>query len=280
MPMSESLRRNVRLATTAILIVSLALVVVAFLINEGAGDNDPTAEADRSSESGEGPGDLGYDPKYKGKFKAIIYMDVDISDEQRRALESTLDQDPAIKSFEYLDRAAAYEEFQILFKDSPEMLEDVDPEALPTSFKLVPEDPSPESVLQIKESYEDEPGVLKVSTRAGIREPDDTPSWQEDVRAIVFLDPDVSEEQRRALEATLEADPAIKSFVYLDKAAAEEEFERLFKESPEFTEGVDPAELPTSFHLVPEDASFESVLRIKASYEDEPGVYRVVTGME
>lgn len=101
--------------------------------------------------------------------------------------------------------------------------------------------------------------------------------WAGGVKVIVYLSANASDAQRDALQAAIDEDPAVKSFKYLDQAAAYEEFKKLFENSPEFTSGVDPEILPTSFKLVPEEVSSESVLRIKATYDGARGVMAVVT---
>jgi cell division transport system permease protein len=141
----SNLRRNVTLTIASIVtvLVSLTLVGVALLIRQGVANTNQ---------------------KWKGGVELIIYMDPAVTPEQRDALGDNLDKNPAVKKTEYLDQDAAYEEFLRLFKDSPEFTEEVEKEILPTSYKVVPEVATTDSVQQIKGVYDDYPGVLKVVT--------------------------------------------------------------------------------------------------------------------
>jgi cell division transport system permease protein len=141
----SNLRRNVTLtiASVVTVLVSLTLVGVALLIRQGVANTNQ---------------------KWKGGIELIVYMDPAATPEQIDALAGNLDKNPAVKKVEYLDKDAAYEEFLRLFKDAPELTDEVDKEILPTSFKVVPEVATTKAIQDMKEVYDDYPGVYKVVT--------------------------------------------------------------------------------------------------------------------
>jgi hypothetical protein len=147
---------------TVTLLVSIASVGAAFLMGRAVGRDEQRAALTWTEEPRGGQGRSAGSPKRNGGVMVVIYMDLGISEQARRTLRTSLDDDPAIERFEYLDHAAAHEEFERLFVNSPELIATTDPEELPTSFKIVPEEPTPESVQRIKDAYDDEPGVWKV----------------------------------------------------------------------------------------------------------------------
>ena len=47
----------------------------------------------------------------------------------------TLRDDPNVKSFRYLDKEAAYEEFQRIFRRNPDLVNSITADDLPASFR-------------------------------------------------------------------------------------------------------------------------------------------------
>src|SRR5687768_16382366 len=84
----SSLRGNVTLtiASVVTVLVSLTLVGVALLIRQGVANTNQ---------------------KWKGGVELIIYMEAEVTPEQRDALKANLDKNPAVKKTEYLDKDAA-----------------------------------------------------------------------------------------------------------------------------------------------------------------------------
>src|SRR5690554_2276292 len=72
-----------------------------------------------------------------------------------------------------------------------------------------------------------------------------TERWQEGVEFIIFLQPEVSDSQRDAIERSLEESAQVQEFTYLDTEAAFEEFTQIFAESPEIVDNVEPSAVPT-----------------------------------
>src|SRR6476619_1282507 len=84
------------------------------------------------------------------------------------------------------------------------------------------------------------------------------------VELIVFLDPQVSAAQRDSVGAFIDANPLVKKKSYVDKQAAYKEFKRLFKDQPDMVSAIRPQDLPTSFTVVPHDATAESVAQLES----------------
>ena len=99
-----SLWRNLSLTLAAILTVaiSLSLVGASLLIREGA--ERATAQ-------------------FQEGVEFIVFMVPNASAEQDAAIRNVLDSSPAISRYTYVDKMAAYEEFQRLFTDKPELVE-------------------------------------------------------------------------------------------------------------------------------------------------------------
>jgi cell division transport system permease protein len=102
--------------------------------------------------------------RWKGGVEAEIFLNVDpdATPAEKDALEAKLADDPEISDFEFFDHEAAYEEFQRLFADDPNLVEAVKPEALPESFRITFANPEDQSAVAA--SYESEPGVSEVAT--------------------------------------------------------------------------------------------------------------------
>lgn len=158
----SNLRRNVTLTIASIvtILVSLTLVGVALLIRQGVENTNQ---------------------RWKGDVELIIFLDTGIQPERVEPISESLDKNPAVKSFRYVDSEEAYDEAKRLFAESPDVLASVKPEDLPTSFRVVPVEASTNSVLEIKALYRDEPGVLEVVTAA------DTIKTMEALTAAVSL---------------------------------------------------------------------------------------------
>ena len=77
--------------------------------------------------------------------------------EQRDELEARLTAQPIVEQVFYESKQDAYERFKEQFKDEPELVETVTPDALPASFRVKLQDPEQFGV--IRDKYEAWPGV-------------------------------------------------------------------------------------------------------------------------
>lgn len=81
----------------------------------------------------------------------------EITPEQREELQGSLEQEPVVEQVFYESKQEAYERFKEQFKDEPELVETVTPDALPASFRVKLQDPEQFGV--IRDKYEAWPGV-------------------------------------------------------------------------------------------------------------------------
>src|SRR5215211_5903274 len=91
-------------------------------------------------------------------------MTVQATDAQIRDVRTGLEDDPQVKDFRFLDKPAAYEEFKRIFRKDPDLVKNVDADALPTSFRIVPA--RAEFTNAIKKRFEPRAGVDDVATPA------------------------------------------------------------------------------------------------------------------
>src|SRR3954453_16814330 len=67
-----------------------------------------------------------------------VFMNVKATTGQINDVRSELRDTPSVKRFKYLDKPAAYQEFKRIFHDSPDLVNSVTPDVLPTSYRIVP----------------------------------------------------------------------------------------------------------------------------------------------
>jgi cell division transport system permease protein len=105
-----------------------------------------------------------------------------------------------------------------------------------------------------------------------------TQRWKQGVELEVFMLPRAVKPQVDDIRAQLADSPDVKTFRFLTKQDAYEEFKRLFKDSPDLVKNVAADDLPTSFRIVPFRA--EDTPIIKSKFNSQSGVWRIVTAQE
>jgi cell division transport system permease protein len=102
--------------------------------------------------------------------------------------------------------------------------------------------------------------------------------WYDKVELSIFLDKDVTQEQRTSLEADLNANPEVAEVFYESSADAYERFKVQFKGSPDLVKNVPPDSLPESFRVkLKNPRNFEIVA---SEYRGQPGVEQVFNQRE
>jgi cell division transport system permease protein len=94
--------------------------------------------------------------------------------------------------------------------------------------------------------------------------------WRGGVELSIFLDPKATPSQSDAIERQLATMPEVKKFSYYDHDAAYREFKQMFSNSPDELASISPADLPTSYRIVPKRA--EDAALIGARFKNAPGV--------
>ncbi|HEX2026975.1 MAG TPA: permease-like cell division protein FtsX [Nitriliruptorales bacterium] len=103
--------------------------------------------------------------EWYGKIEVSIFLcdgrNCDaITPEQEEQLREELANDPLVREVFYESKGEAYESFKEMFKDQPDFVESVGPEALPASFRVKMEDPREFSAIYDK--FKARPGVEEV----------------------------------------------------------------------------------------------------------------------
>ncbi len=139
----SNLTRNVTLTLASVLtvVVSLTLFGSALLLQQGVENaND----------------------RFKGGIEFIVYLQPDVTQEQRASIEKDLVDNPDVKTATFVNQDETYEEFKRLFQDSQQLVESVSPEILPPSFRVAPRIQDPEVVQALGAQFEGKPGVYEV----------------------------------------------------------------------------------------------------------------------
>ncbi len=136
------LRRNLlmTIATVVTVTVSLALLGAGLLIQQ---------QVDDARE------------RFFAEVEVLIFLDDDVGSEQRAALEDELVNHHLVSHVDYESQEEAFAQFQELFADNPTLLDSVDPEVLPASFRVELVDP--EQYAAVASAFEGRPGVEEVS---------------------------------------------------------------------------------------------------------------------
>ena len=104
-----------------------------------------------------------------------------------------------------------------------------------------------------------------------------TDRWEDGVEFIIWIQPDISENQRGLIETDLENSTGIETYRYVDQEEALREFnEDFFPENPEITQLVTVDVIPPSYRVVPAQLNAEAIEVIATSFETKPGVKKVV----
>jgi len=74
--------------------------------------------------------------KVKRAEQVAIFLNHDITDAQRLNLDAALRADPIVRNLRFESREQAYVKFAELWRDSPDFVASVGPEALPESFRV------------------------------------------------------------------------------------------------------------------------------------------------
>ncbi len=139
----QNLFRNPSLSIATILTVavSLSLMGAALLVSQGVEQ---------------------INNRFKDEVEFIVWMDIDVTQEQLESVDNILQDSPFVKRLSFVDRDQTFSDFQEFFADEPEILELVEADQLPTSFSVVPQDANVEYIRALGTEIEKESGVEEV----------------------------------------------------------------------------------------------------------------------
>ena len=137
-----NLRRNITLTLAAIVTVgvSLALFGSTLLLRQGVENQSA---------------------RWQDGVQVLVFLQRNITDEQRTALEKSIKENPAVDSFEDVDVEESNQEARRLIRGNAAMLQrlEADPEMVPPSYRLVPQTTETGTVESLRRQYEGQPGV-------------------------------------------------------------------------------------------------------------------------
>ncbi|HEX2063348.1 MAG TPA: permease-like cell division protein FtsX, partial [Acidimicrobiales bacterium] len=136
-----NLRRNLLMTSAAVLTVavSLSLVGGALLLKQGVSKASL---------------------QWRGGVELSIFMLPEASPSQSQAIERELSRMPQVKRYNYVDQQEAFDEFQRMFANSPDLVESVEAKDLPPSYRVVPG--KADFVNEVGRRFENQPGVKEV----------------------------------------------------------------------------------------------------------------------
>jgi cell division protein FtsX len=225
--------------------------------------------------------------RWTGGADAEVFLLPRATQPQIDAVRRRLEQLTGVIDVDLFDHDDAFAEFRRLFAASPDLIENVRPEDLPSSFRVALEsdDPQPVTdaldgqagvwrVVQAPAWYRTVPelSVLPFGLFPELDPMDEPPDGTE---MEIYVNPGATADEVTALRDQLDDDPRVRDFQYLDQDDAFGEFARLFESSPELVENVDAKDLPASFRVElgdPDDAA-----GVEADLGGRAGVWRVVS---
>ncbi|HZN16782.1 MAG TPA: permease-like cell division protein FtsX [Micromonosporaceae bacterium] len=83
------------------------------------------------------------------KIEVSIFLKSDVTEAQRTALDTALKEDPLVQEYDHESKEEAYEKFQTMFRDAPDLVNSVKPESLPEAFRVKLKNPE-----QYKDAYD------------------------------------------------------------------------------------------------------------------------------
>ncbi len=138
-----NLKRNFTITLASVLTVFVSLFLVGFALMLRQGVEKATQ-------------------RWQGGIEFIVFMNPNASPDQLQAVRSKLENSPDTEKFTFVDQNAAYDEFKELFKDQPDLTENVGPDVLPPSFRVVPREKAAAAVEEMSTPFKTQPGVKEV----------------------------------------------------------------------------------------------------------------------
>jgi cell division transport system permease protein len=106
--------------------------------------------------------------EWASKVEVSVFLRDDASPEQIQALQTKISELPEVETYYFETKQQAYEQFKRIFSDSPSLVNNVDAESLPQSFRIKLVDPEQFAVIRARltgepaiDEIKDEQAVLK-----------------------------------------------------------------------------------------------------------------------
>ena len=237
----------------AVLGVAAALVVAVTLGSRLRGSGETTVEPADQVSPGPDPGFIGDRlPAVEGP-ELVLFLEPDIGAEELGRIRISLDENPLVEGYSYVDEDATYREFVEYYAGQPEVVDMVRASDLPTSFRITTDDTAAVAWLLGNLA-----GVSDIGAggQLGDDEPmevDDTGppvSWLDDRTFIVWMGADVTDAEREAVAELLAGSDAVAAFTALDGSATWRELRSDYAGHENLLDLVDRDRLSGSFRVV------------------------------
>jgi cell division transport system permease protein len=137
----SNLRRNVLLTLAAVSTVSISLLLLGVVMVGGEVLTKMVSS-------------------WEGKVELNVFLRDEATPEEVKALGSQANGMPEVEKVYFESKEQAFEEYKRMFKDSPAITENVDPNALPASYRIKLKDPN--SAEAVASRLQGQPGVDEV----------------------------------------------------------------------------------------------------------------------
>ena len=99
--------------------------------------------------------------QWRGGVQMAIFLSPKVSDNETSAINSELTSTPGVRSFHYVNKQQAYQEFRQIFGGNNDIVSVLGPVDMPPSFRVVPT--NAQDIGELGRQFSGQPGVLKVS---------------------------------------------------------------------------------------------------------------------
>jgi cell division transport system permease protein len=144
---TNNLRRNVTLSFAAVVTVgvSLALFGSALLLQHGV-DN--------------------VSARWEDGIELIVFLNRDITEDQRAELETTFKENEEVDKFEYVNLEKSNAEARRLFERNEAMLKQIEenPELVPASYRIAPVTKDTGVIASLRQQFDGLPGVMRTTS--------------------------------------------------------------------------------------------------------------------
>lgn len=137
----SNLRRNVLLTLAAVSTVSISLLLLGVVMVGGEVLTKMVSS-------------------WEGKVELNVFLRDEATPEEVKALDSQASGMPEVERVYFESKEQAFEEYKRMFKDSPAITENVDPNALPASYRIKLKDPN--TAEAVASRLQGQPGVDEV----------------------------------------------------------------------------------------------------------------------
>jgi cell division transport system permease protein len=137
----SNLRRNLLMTVAAIITMAVSLTLVGSALLMRQAINKAAVQ-------------------WKGGVELSIFLQAEVTPQQRDAIGLELKNLQEIKKFHYVDKTQAYQEFKQMFANTPELVNSLSVNDMPPSYRIVPT--RPEDVQAIGDQFKNQAGVREV----------------------------------------------------------------------------------------------------------------------